>query len=242
MSIKKPNSLMNKDVQCPFCHFSNTDDIIDAQGSISLVRNIFPVFENAYQAVIIENDNCDLDIPTYSKEYLVQLLQFSFSHWQEMISSNKYKSVIFYKNHGVYSGGSLKHPHMQLIGLYDIDYNEKIKEEYFEGLLIHSNNGVHFNVSTMPIGGSVEFNIIMQNKENFYDLAEYLQKCTDYILNHFNTKGQSFNLFFYEFNDSIIVKIVSRTVTSPYLVGYLIPQVSSNLSEIAEFIQKNYFS
>ncbi|WP_429877890.1 DUF4931 domain-containing protein [Fictibacillus sp. NRS-1165] len=32
--------------------------------------------------------------------------------WKKSIQSGHYQFVIFFKNHGPYSGGTLRHPHM----------------------------------------------------------------------------------------------------------------------------------
>ena len=52
-----------------------------------------------------------------------------------------------------------------------------------------------------------------------------LQVLIRYILNGFHKACNSFNLFFYRFNDKIICKAIPRFVVSPLFVGYKIPQV-----------------
>jgi galactose-1-phosphate uridylyltransferase len=239
---KKPNSLMNKNVTCPFCDIKNTEDIIDEFNNIKLIKNIFPVFENAYQTVLIEHHNCDYDLSTYTEEHRNDLISFGINKWDEMSNSGEFKSVIFYKNHGVYSGGSLTHPHMQIIGLYDIDCMDEIKAEHFKGIEIHKDTNTELNISTMPIVGVTEFNIICSDKSNLNQLSNYIKIITDYILNHLNIKGKSYNIFFYKYDSKIIVKIVSRTVTSPFIHGYLIPQVNVDLPDLVKDIQTLYFN
>ena len=41
------------------------------------------------------------------------------------------------------SGGSLRHPHMQIIGLNEMDVNENVKLEQFEGVTIAKMNTSH---------------------------------------------------------------------------------------------------
>lgn len=235
---KKPNDLIKKTtVSCPFCNLKNEEDILDKKGSIKWVRNLFQVFENAYLTVLIEDDCCNTDFSNYTEEHAIQILSYGINKWNLMKQNKEFKSVIFYKNHGPYSGGSLHHSHMQLVGLKDIDYLDNLNKDNFQGILIHEEDGVVLNISTMPIVGNIEFNIIMKNKNNIKSLSEYIQIMTSYILNTLNTKFKSYNLFFYEIDGDIIVKITSRTVTSPYMIGYQIPQTTVNLEEIANKVR-----
>ena len=77
-----------------------------------------------------------------------------------MMNSGEYASVLFFKNHGPMSGGSLRHPHMQIIGLNEMDVNENVKLEQFEGVTIAQNEHVTFNLSVKPRMGFFEFNVI----------------------------------------------------------------------------------
>lgn len=56
-------------------------------------------------------------ITPYTKEHMRSLINFGVKKWMYMDKTGEFKSVIFYKNHGIYSGGSIKHPHMQIVGL-----------------------------------------------------------------------------------------------------------------------------
>jgi galactose-1-phosphate uridylyltransferase len=53
-----------------------------------------------------------------------------------------FKSVILFKNHGPLSGGTIRHPHMQIVGLEQVDYKENIKFECFEGATIYKDKNV----------------------------------------------------------------------------------------------------
>ena len=142
-----------------------------------------------------------------------------------------------FKNFGPHSGGTLRHPHMQIVGLEEADGYEHISPENFEGVTLKENS-VDITISTRPIMGFVEFNVIISQLEHIDHLADKVQRITQYLLNDYmNGRCDSYNLFFYKMPDSqrYICKIVPRFITSPYYIGYKIPQVNKNnrLEEIA---------
>ena len=77
---KKPNSIDNNSTICPFCDTKNLTDILDRDGTIILLKNKYPTLDNTFQTVIIETNNCDDDMSTYSKEYMRKLIQFGMKH------------------------------------------------------------------------------------------------------------------------------------------------------------------
>ena len=242
IGVKKPENIRNKEQACPFCDRSQLSDIISEDGGMILLKNKFPVLENAYQTVLIETDDCQGEISVYSSEQLHKLLQFGLKHWIEMEESGNFESVIFFKNHGPLSGGTLAHPHMQIVGLNDINYRENINQECFEGLLIEEKNGVVFTLSSKPRIGFYELNVQMDDshyKENF---GVYLQTAVHYLLNHFPFKCSSYNIFFHHIDKKIYAKIVPRFVTTPLYIGYGIPQVPNNLDWMARKIREIYLA
>ena len=58
------------------------------------------------------------------------------------MSSKEFKSVLHFKNHGPMSGGSIRHPHSQIIGLRDYDYREDVMSQHFEGWLMYEDQDV----------------------------------------------------------------------------------------------------
>ena len=62
--------------------------------------------------------------------------------WQEIEGTDSYRSVILFKNHGPYSGGSISHPHLQIIGMKEVDYHQNITMANFEGTNAFTHNGV----------------------------------------------------------------------------------------------------
>jgi galactose-1-phosphate uridylyltransferase len=178
---------------------------------------------------LIETDNCSDSIATYDKAYLRKVISFGIDHWLELENSDHFKSVVFFKNHGPLSGGSMDHAHMQIVGLKNIDYKANIRDEIFEGIEIHTDGNSLINISTKPNACSTEINIITRPRDDSY-IAEHLQTLVNYMLKQCG----SYNLFFYHWNNSIICKLVARWVTSPFIIGYSIPHDSNRVPEIAE--------
>jgi len=236
----KPESIINTETKCPFCHREQLVDIIDQDGSIIFIKNKYPVLLDTLQTVIIETDQCNAELSTYPKEHLYKVFHFAIKKWQGMIESREFKSVLFYKNHGPYSGGTIRHPHMQIVGLRNIDYTPNIDVQSFEGDIIDQKHGVELNLSHQPKNGFFEFNIRLPNFEPINQMADYIQLVTHYLLNNFHKSCKSYNLFFYQMNGEIVVKVVPRFVTSPLLIGYSIPQISSRAGEVVREVQELY--
>lgn len=242
IGVKKPNSIRNKEQICPFCQRDQLTDIIAVEDSIILLKNKFPVLENAYQTVLIETDECDGELSTYSEEHLIKLITFGLNHWKEMENTGDFESVIFFKNHGPFSGGSIAHPHMQIVGLKDINYQEKVEDRDFAGLVIDEKDGAVFSISTLPRVGFYELNVKLGSMNAITAFAKYIQLAARYILNDFPFSCNSYNLFFYRHKGEVYTKIVPRYVTTPIFIGYFIPQVPNNIEWMRDDIRQRYFS
>ncbi|AFV16011.1 galactose-1-phosphate uridylyltransferase [Bacillus thuringiensis Bt407] len=229
---QKPESIRNRSAACPFCDKEQLTDILATDGSIIWLKNKFPTLQDTFQTVLIETDNCEDHIATYTEEHMRKLMQFSIQHWLHLQKNEEFASVILYKNHGPFSGGSLHHAHMQIIGMKYVDYLENIEEENFQGLIVQKNECIELNISERPIIGFTEFNIIIDNISYIAEMANYIQQTVRYILTDFHKGCSSYNLFFYYLNGKIICKVVPRFVVSPLYVGYKIPQVSTKLEEV----------
>ncbi len=241
IGVLKPESIRNKQQACPFCDRDQLKDLIEVDGSIILLKNKYPVLENTYQTVLIETDDCDAEISTYDISHLHKLLRFAIRHWLEMERTQNFKSVIMFKNHGPLSGGTIAHPHMQIIGLNEIKYEENLEEEVFEGISIEEKEEVKFTLSTKPKVGFYEFNVVMDDSGYDERFGVYLQTAVHYILHNFPFKASSYNLFFYHTEGKIIAKIVPRFITTPLYIGYGIPQIPNNLQWMVNDMKNKYF-
>lgn len=234
--IKEKNVYQGGRLQCPFCHREELSDILDEEDSIILIKNKFPTLQNTFQTVLIETDDCTANISTYTTAHMRKIITFGINHWLTMEASGEFKSVVFYKNHGPLSGGTIDHSHMQIVGLKDLDYKDNIKDEIFEGIEIYRDGENLLNISTAPNACSTEFNIIMRTRDDAF-MADQIQNIVKYLLSQWN----SFNLFFYQWKGAIVCKIAPRYVVSPFLVGYSIPQTSNRVVSIAEEVKKMYY-
>ena len=239
----KPENIINTAAHCPFCDRSNLTDIIEKRGSIWLVKNKYPVLEDTLQTVIIETEYCHSELSLYPKKHLHNVIAFGLEKWLEMINSRQFVSVIFYKNHGPYSGGTIRHPHMQIVGLKKLNCLDHIRPESFAGELISRQGGVELNLSTHPRMGFFEFNVILEDLAHQETLADYIQIGAHYILNKFHHACKSYNLFFYHWHGKIVTKIIPRFVTSPLFIGYSIPQVANHerRCQVIQQIKDSYF-
>ena len=241
---KKPRTLLKKDDECPFCRREKLTDIIETDGNIIFLRNKYNVIKGADQFVLIESDICDGDMPGYSKEHMRRLIRFGIKEWRQMIDSKKYRAVLFFKNYGPLSGGTIRHPHMQIVGFRKLNSALLFNPEEFAGLKVADKNGVALNVSTFPRVGFSEINIIPEKNADIDTVADFIQISVDYIMKHFNVNCKSYNIFFYQ-NDKggaadFYVKVMPRFATSPLFIGYNIRFLSSNIETVAEDMKKIY--
>ncbi|MDQ0218806.1 DUF4931 domain-containing protein [Peribacillus cavernae] len=239
---QKPRTISNREIACPFCATEGLENIIAQAGPIILLENKYKTLQDTFQTVLIETDECDSELSMYSKDHLYTLFSFGIEHWMKLERSGNYRSVLFFKNHGPMSGGTIRHPHMQIVGLENVDYKQNVKEENFEGLIIHKDEEVKFNISSHPIKGFYEFNVMIRDLININKMADCIQMAVKYLLNHFQFKCESYNLFFYHLDSFIACKIMPRFVTSPYFAGYTIPQVTNDIEMVSEEVKQLYLS
>jgi hypothetical protein len=236
----KPNTLINKDFKCPFCDresLKKEGRILRETNDFLIVENKYPVIENSYPAVVVEHNSCDEHIGTYSIDYLTRLLNFCLDYYEDLKKTDSYESIAFFKNHGIFSGGSIQHPHMQIIGFND-SYKENIKDSDYEGVTILSNELIEWNFSDKPKSEFFEINLILKNKRQIESFAFCLQKSVNFILEVLNRKYQCYNLAFLIEEDCIKVKVISRGPTSILLLGFGIHQTPNNLEELASQLRE----
>jgi ATP adenylyltransferase/5',5'''-P-1,P-4-tetraphosphate phosphorylase II len=210
---------------CPFCDTKNLTNIIEQKNDMIWLENKFKTLKDTNQTLVIESSDHYGDISNYSVEKNQEVFEFIYHCWNEMIQSKKYESVLMYKNFGPMSGGSLRHPHFQIIGLDKVDGYKHVEEENFTGMDVFNSKHINVNVSQKPIMGFVEFNVVINNPKYIDDLAEFTRVTVKYVLDDlYGGKFDSYNIFFYKFGKKIICKIEARYVVSPYFVGYRLSQ------------------
>lgn len=240
---KKPN---NQD-SCPFCQIDSLEKIIAQEGDMIWLDNKYPVLDKTYQTLIIESDQHLGDITTYSQEHNRKLFAFAIKAWHQLEESGRFKTVGFFKNFGPLSGGSLRHPHMQVIGFEDLDAYEAIDPQTFEGVLVcqETDRLARVTISGQPMSSFTEINVAIADSGDSHKLADTVQKVLRYVLEgYLDGACSSYNLFFYHQEEGLICKVVPRFVASPYMIGYHLVQVNSavrvaeEVAELQVFLEK----
>ena len=237
----KPATLVHADNACPFCDVEHLTNIIETDGDIIFLRNKYNVIEGADQFVLIEGRECKVDMPDYPKEKMRRVIKMGVRQWKNLLVSDKYEEVLFFKNFGVMSGGTIRHPHMQLVGFPQLKSDLLFNEEELHGIFIAERDGVEFNVSNCPRVGFGELNIVVERGGSLDALADFIQVGVHYVMNFFNKNNTSYNIFFYRGDGKIFAKVMPRYATSPYFVGYNIHFLPNNVERIAKEIQDYYF-
>ncbi len=234
---EKPVTIFTQENACPFCDTDHLTDIIDRDGTIILLRNKYNVLKGTEQFVLIEGDACQSDMPAYSRAHMHRLIRFGIHHWLRLKNSGDYADVIFFKNFGPLSGGTIRHPHMQYIAFPALTEPLTVQPEEFSGPVIYEQGQVKMTVSEQPHIGFWEFNLIAtaQDSATIDTLADYIQLGTDYLTHHFHKHCNSYNIFFYEREGTIYVKLTPRFATPPIYIGYNLRVRPSNYQDaIAE--------
>lgn len=239
LNMQKPSTIRNSKTSCPFCDRSQLAEILDEQDDIILVQNKFSTLKDANMMVIIESDECDSNMHTYSIDKLTTLLEFAITKWSEYEQTGKYKSVALFKNKGLHSSGTIKHPHMQIVGFKDQDCNDDITIEQLQGYPVVIDD-IEFNLSTLPKISFIEYNIEVTT--DYKKLAKTVSLITSYIETNYFGNDASYNLFFYNLDGKRYLKIITRYPTSAIYIGYGIVQIynEEQLAEYAVDIEKHY--
>lgn len=226
---EKPNSY-RKHSACPFCSVADLSSIYAQKGDMIWLQNKYPTLRDTVQTVLIESADHQGDITTYSRKQNRALLRFSLSCFNKMQSQKAFKSTLWYKNFGPQAGGSLVHPHMQIVGLKKQDGYQYLTEKNFIGFSLFNEKRVEVNISKFPIQGYIEININLLDPAAAALWADWIQTGARYILNVLsNGRCDSYNLFFYPRQNNIIcAKLIARFATPPYFVGYKLSQVDND--------------
>ncbi len=238
----KPENIVHTDNACPFCDVENLTGILDTDGDIIFLKNKYIVIETADQFVLIEGKECNIDMPNYSRAQMHRVIKMGLKHWRQLLNCGKYEEVLFFKNFGPMSGGTIRHPHMQLVGFPKLKSELLFDPAELRGIVIARQDNVELNVSNFPRVGFGELNVVVEEGGSLDTLADFLQIGVHYLMNFFRKNLHSYNIFFYRRAGVIYAKIMPRFATSPYFVGYNIHFLPRNITQIAQDVYKIYFS
>ncbi|MCH4166670.1 MAG: DUF4931 domain-containing protein [Megasphaera sp.] len=225
----KPDTVHRDETYCPFCDVAHLKHILEKRGRMIWLENAYPVLKDSWQTLIIETNDCNGEFSDYDPEYATKLIQFGLEKWQQVKDMGKFKSVVFYRNHGYMSGGTIHHPHSQIVGFKTYDYHDDIHPYHLLGTPILTEAGIEINLSVRPIIGFYEVNLILSDKTKLDRFVRYMQVTSTYFRHSFVSFNDSYNIFFYDFpnDDKLYVKIVPRFLTNPLYVGYMIAQIAN---------------
>lgn len=143
------NRQSNTQNPCPFCNPQTLTDIYETDGDKIWLHNKYPTLKDTMQTILIESSDHQGDISTYTREENRELMKFGLKCFQKMYNSGDYQSVLWYKNFGPKSDGSLQHPHMQIVGLDKMDGYKNIQENNFTGFEVGKSGDVEMNLSKL---------------------------------------------------------------------------------------------
>ena len=237
----KPENIIHTSNACPFCDVKHLTNIIDTDDDIIFLKNKYNVVEGADQFVLIESHNCDVDMSEYSNEHMRRVIKLGLKHWRRLLDCGKYEEVLYFKNFGPMSGGTIKHPHMQLVAFPKLNSELLFFPEEMHGVVIERQNNVEMNISNCPRIGFGEINVVPELDGNIDTFADFIQIGVHYLMHYFRKNLTSYNIFFYHRGKKIYVKLIPRFATSPYFVGYNIRFLPNNIERIANEIREIYF-
>lgn len=240
----KPENIRHTHNACPFCEPEGLTDILAQEEDRIWLLNKFPTLQATWQTIIIETADHEGDIATYPVAQNRAIFTFALQQWQATIASKQYESVLLYKNFGPHSGGSLRHPHMQIVGLDDVDGYTNITPANLSGYPIMSDGQLQVTVSDQPVMGFVEFNVATAWTDHDR-LADAVQTVVQWTLNdYFNGRCDSYNLFFYPLGERVVCKIIPLFNVSPYYIGYRLSQADTpeRMREIAAAVRQKFLT
>lgn len=208
---------------CPFCVPEELTGILAVEEDRIWLKNKYPVMRGTEMTVVVETADHDGDITNYSREAWRKVLQFSWSKWREMTAERRFQSVILYRNFGPVSGGSIRHPHAQIIGLEEFDYMTTVRSSQLDGTVLWEDGDVRVTLSDDPVGAFREFNFRLAHERSLDVWADRIREVVRYVTAPAGGGYTSYNLFFYPQAQGVC-KVVARGVTSPLLVGYGLTQ------------------
>ncbi len=209
---------------CPFCNREALTDILETRGDMIWLMNKYPVMNDTWQTILVESAECCSDIVTYERDEWRDIMAFGIEKWQETEARRDFVSVIYYRNFGPLSGGSIRHPHSQIIGFRRHDYRNAVTVSNLDGDVVMENEDVRCTLSSCPIGSLHEINVRLLRPEGIPTMADAVRHAVRWACSPGGWNYNSYNLFFYDLG-AIYCKIVPRAVTSPFFHGYRLAQV-----------------
>ena len=159
VSRKKPENIRHKENPCPFCDVPGLTDIFRREGDRIWLMNKYRTLQRTVQTVVIESADHTGDISTYGREENRGVFRFAVGCFYQMLADPRFASVVMFKNYGPLSGGSLLHPHLQIVGFEQANAYAHVGPENFGGIEVYTGPDVAVTLSDHPVMGFVEINV-----------------------------------------------------------------------------------
>ena len=159
VSRKKPENIRHKENPCPFCDVPGLTDIFRREGDRIWLMNKYRTLQRTVQTVVIESADHTGDISTYGREENRGVFRFAVGCFYQMLADPRFASVVMFKNYGPLSGGSLLHPHLQIVGFEQANAYAHVGPENFGGGEVYTGPDVAVTLSDHPVMGFVEINV-----------------------------------------------------------------------------------
>ena len=222
----KPENIRHTDGYCPFCHPETLENILRQDGERIWLVNKYRTLADTMQTIVVESGDHEGDFSNYSAEESEAVLRFSLECWGQMLRDRRYRSVLMYKNYGPLSGGSIRHPHLQIVGLTKKDGYERVPANAFGGVEVLRDGGRELSLSTHPLMGFMETNASVPETSDdalvapadVAWLSEAIRKLVRFLLESYHGHGcTSYNLFFYRTQD--VVETRDSGIAAAQVVG-----------------------
>lgn len=211
----KPENIRHTDGYCPFCHPETLENILRQDGERIWLVNKYRTLVDTMQTIVVESGDHEGDFSNYSAGESEAVLRFSLECWGQMLRDRRYRSVLMYKNYGPLSGGSIRHPHLQIVGLTKKDGYERVPANAFGGVEVLHDGGRELSLSTHPLMGFMETNASVPETSDdalvapadVAWLSGVIRKLVRFLLESYHGHGcTSYNLFFYRTRDTVEVR------------------------------------
>lgn len=156
---KKPENIRHRENPCPFCDVAGLSDIFRHEDDRIWLMNKYRTLRHTVQTVVIESSDHEGGPSRYDRKTNRRVFRFALECFAAMSADARFASVVMFKNFGPLSGGSLLHPHMQIVGLEDANAYARVSPENVAGTEVYRTEDVAVTLSEHPVMGLEEINV-----------------------------------------------------------------------------------
>ena len=226
-NIIRKNYELRTEPVCPFCDVKGREAYEDFGEGIIFVKNKYNVLEYTKNYLLIEGDGCDVGLHERSDEHLLKVLNVAIDKKNELLFNNEFEEVVIFKQFGIYSSSSVKHGHVQIVGLDKKKTSDDYLLNSLNGIVLYDNENFKVILSENPIGETMEINI-EYNQLNL-EVIEKLKLVLNYTVNNSYGvyKGGNYSLSLHIINGIKFIKLVERKITSTFKSNFGLSIINS---------------